>query len=167
MARKKRTSLHRWLFPGIVFHEFSHYLACLLFGVRIKSVKWFGEDEAYVLHAVPKPVPSLFIALAPFLLGNALAFLLLETAQSQLAAFNPLALLFYWFAVSLAFYSFPSDQDGQNAFENVLKSYRTLFSGPTPLPFKLLAGDVLGVKPLLLRFRDQLRAHQRLGVAGA
>ena len=136
--------LHAFLFPGIVFHEFSHYLACLLFGVRVKRVQWFGLDEAFVVHEVPKPLPSVIITLAPFLLGNWLGFLLLETANSLLgagallASFNPLLLLYYWFAVALLYYSFPSDQDGSNAFHNMLSTYKEKIFGPESPAVKLL-----------------------------
>lgn len=130
--------LHAFLFPGIVFHEFSHYLACLLFGVRVKRVQWFGLDEAFVVHEVPKPLPSIIITLAPFLLGNWLGFLLLETANSLLASFNPLLLLYYWFALALLYYSFPSDQDGSNAFHNVLSTYQEKIFGPESPATKLL-----------------------------
>ncbi|MBS3063086.1 MAG: hypothetical protein J4203_04385 [Candidatus Diapherotrites archaeon] len=140
----KPVSLHALFFPGIVFHEFSHYLACLLFGVKVKRVKWFGKEDAYVVHETPQPLASVVITLAPFLLGNWLAYNVLEAATPLLGAggllspSTPLALFYYWFALALLYYSFPSDQDGSNAFYNVLGAYRKGIFGSTPAVVKLL-----------------------------
>ena len=42
--------LFRLFFPGVVFHELSHYIACLAVGVKVQSVKLFGASEAFVEH---------------------------------------------------------------------------------------------------------------------
>jgi len=119
-----KVRLHHIMFPGIIFHEFSHYIACLLFGVRVKKVRWIGVHEAYVVHEQPTAWKALGITIAPFILGNGLAWLLLSAANRMLSSPNPLALVYYWFSISLLFYAFPSEDDAANAFRSFIETFR-------------------------------------------
>ena len=126
------------LFPGVIFHEFSHYVACKLLGIKVMKVKWFSTSEAYVVHAVPNAWKATIITIAPFLLGNAFGIFLFISANDLLASFNPLSILFYWFAISIVYFSFPSDQDAKNAFGSIVGMYKRKLFGSTPLPKKLI-----------------------------
>ncbi len=113
--------LFRLLFPGVIFHELAHYIACIFVGVEVHKVKLFDLKEAYVQHAAPGGRQSIAITLAPFALNNILGLWLLFYAHEFWAAQSILAIPFYWLSVSLIFHSFPSVQDAMNAF-NAVKS---------------------------------------------
>jgi hypothetical protein len=111
------TMLFKLLFPGVVFHELAHYLACVLVGVRVYSVRLFDSREAFVQHASPNAWQSLAITLAPFLLNNLLGVWLVFFANDLLRELNFFALLPYWLSISLVFHSFPSSRDAMNSFD--------------------------------------------------
>lgn len=120
-------------FPGMIFHEFSHMLACFLVGVKVKKVKFFGLNEAYVVHENPDALRSIIITLAPFILGNWIAFYFFTSSFDQLANSNPLGFIFLWLGFSLAHYSFPSFQDAKNTFN----SFKDFYA------FRLIKGNLL------------------------
>jgi len=67
-----------FLTPGIIVHEFSHALACLLTGAKIRKISLFRSDGGYVVHEKPK-IPILgevLISLAPIFGGLAMIFFL-------------------------------------------------------------------------------------------
>jgi len=125
-------------FPGMIFHELSHYIACLLCGVKIHKVKWVGKYEAYVVHDDVGPLQSTIISIAPFFLGNYFAFELILLANHLLTTINPIIILYYWLAISLAYYSFPSDQDAKNAFISLKKHYKKKIFGKSTLTTKII-----------------------------
>ena len=125
-----KISFHWLFFPGMIFHELSHYAACLFLGVNVRKVKLFGVNEAFVVHDRPNAWKSVIIALAPFLLGNFFALIFIAFGFSLLFVLNPFGLVFLWFALSLLFYSFPSLHDSKNAFDSVAGFYsRKIFRG--------------------------------------
>jgi len=111
-------------FPGIVFHELSHVIACGLCGVSVSQVKWFGTDEAYVQHAKPNAWQGLVISIAPFLLGNLIGIALLQSAQNLVSSDVLLSIVLVWLGISLVLYSFPSKQDASNAFSSFTDFYK-------------------------------------------
>lgn len=40
--------------PGVIVHEYSHVLACLLMGARIEKIALFEKTGGYVRHSIPK-----------------------------------------------------------------------------------------------------------------
>ena len=119
----RQNLLHYALFPGMVFHELSHYIACIFCGVKVRKVKFFGTEEAYVAHEQPNAWKSIIITLAPFVLGNFFALLLLNAANEMLSEFNIFVIIYYWFAFALILYSFPSIQDAKNSFSTLINFY--------------------------------------------
>jgi len=111
------------LFIGIIFHEISHLLACLAFGVKVFQVKLLDDNEAFVEHEKPNAWQSVLISLAPFLLGNATSFLLAKNAFALVQGTAVLAAVFFWLSISISYNSFPSAQDAKNAFESVFSFY--------------------------------------------
>lgn len=77
------------ILPGTVVHELSHYLACLLTGVRVQDVALFSPQQdgavGWVVHDKADPLRRNIIALAPFFGGSlavyALMRLLLPASQ--------------------------------------------------------------------------------------
>jgi len=120
-------------FPGMIFHEFSHLIACYLVGVKVKKVKFFGLNEAYVIHENPDALKSIIITIAPFVLGNLIAFYFFTSSFNQLTSSNPIGFIFLWLGFSLAHYSFPSSQDAKNTFN----SFKDFYS------FRLIKGNML------------------------
>lgn len=124
-------------FPGMIWHEFSHVLACLVTGVRIHKVKWFGVDEAFVQHDQPRASAGLVISLAPFVLGNLLGVFFLSQAHELFGFFDFSALVFLWLGISVVIFSFPSLTDAQNTLHAFLDSYKKKIGGATPLVWRL------------------------------
>ena len=114
--------LFKLLFPGVIFHELAHYLACIIFGVKVFSTRLFDLQEAFVQHAKPNAWQAIGISIAPFALNNILAVWMLFLANDFVAASNPVAIILYWLAISFSFHSFPSDTDAMNAFNAAKES---------------------------------------------
>lgn len=112
-------------FPGIVFHELSHYLACVLVGVNVREVKLFDSEEAYVMHDLPKHAwQSVVISIAPFVIGTILGLELLFFALESFSKILLLSALFYWLGFSIVLFSFPSKTDSMNTFNSVTASLK-------------------------------------------
>lgn len=124
--------------PGMVFHEFSHVLGCLITGVKIHKVKWFGTTEAFVKHEKPGAFSGMIISLAPFLLGNILGFWFLQQSFLSFSFKDPLSILFFWFGASIVLFAFPSKEDAENTFEAFTDSYKEKIFGKKPVLVKTL-----------------------------
>ncbi|MCL5411115.1 MAG: M50 family metallopeptidase [Patescibacteria group bacterium] len=64
--------------PGIIVHEFSHALMCLLTGAKVSKISLFEKEGGKVVHSSPK-IPILgqiLISLAPIAFGAGAIFLL-------------------------------------------------------------------------------------------
>ncbi len=61
------------LFPGVVIHEFSHALGCLLSGAKVDEISLFSSKGSYVKHGKPKLplIGSFVISFAPIAGGIA------------------------------------------------------------------------------------------------
>ena len=122
--------LYLLFFPGVILHEFSHYLACALTGVKVFDVKFFGTKEAYVKHEKPGILQSILITIAPFFVSNFVGYLLLSEAHLLLASYFLASVVFYWIGISAVYFSFPSDADAKNSFHAFIAfSKQKLFSG--------------------------------------
>jgi hypothetical protein len=129
--------LHFLFFPGMVFHELSHYFACILCGVKVSKVKLFGSSEAFIEHAKPNAWQAVLITLAPFVFGNIAGFFLFSNAIDLANSLNVLSFVFFWLGFSLALFSFPSKQDAINAFSSFIDFYKESVFGKTGLLEKL------------------------------
>ncbi|MDP4000537.1 MAG: hypothetical protein Q8Q11_03910 [bacterium] len=66
--------------PGVIIHEYSHALACILTGARIRTVRVFDERGGEVIHEPSRlPLGEGLISVAP-ILGAAIATYLLAVA---------------------------------------------------------------------------------------
>jgi hypothetical protein len=76
LARVFAGKLYRYLIaPGVVVHEYSHALACLLVGARIKEVRLFEASGGRVVHEEPKlPFGQGLISTAPVIGAAAVAY---------------------------------------------------------------------------------------------
>lgn len=149
----RQLSLNFLLFPGVILHEFSHYLACVLVGVKVKETKFWGREEAFVCHDQPGAWQSVVITIAPFLLGNILAWGMLSMANELLDSLSLLSLVYFWLSVSLIYFSFPSRHDAKNSFDIFISFYKAkiLEEGPiTSRIFWLISFPALFVPLVVL-----------------
>jgi len=95
------------LFPGVVFHEISHYLMCLIMGVKVKKVKisFYGGS---VEHVVPKSIiESILISIAPCVFAISFSVVLINIFLE-----NPLyELVKFYFVFVMLYVSTPSKAD--------------------------------------------------------
>lgn len=106
--------MFRYLFyPGVIIHEFSHALACLVLRVKISKIS-FGLKESYVKHEQAGPVRMSLIALAPFYLGFVLGFILFWLAKSYYFSNLILFIVLNYLGICILYNSIPSDQDTKN-----------------------------------------------------
>ncbi len=64
--------------PGVIIHEMSHFLACILTGAKVTKVVVFDTSGGSVEHEKPK-IPilgQLLISMAPFIIGSAIIYFL-------------------------------------------------------------------------------------------
>lgn len=109
---KAGINLNYLLFPGLVMHEFAHYLACKLAGIRVYEVRWWSSKGGHVVHDRARGSNGAIISLAPFLLNNILALLFLAAAFGAWAYGNGLvALILFWLGFSFGVYAVPSAHD--------------------------------------------------------
>ncbi|MCD4740782.1 metalloprotease family protein [archaeon] len=113
------------LFPGILFHEFSHFITCIVLGVKVGQVKFTS-----VTHQRTTPWKNFFIAFAPFVLGSAIGAILLWIGhQGMLNLLIPSESeylkigMFYWLGISLVGMCFPSDTDAKSAIRTLFDFY--------------------------------------------
>lgn len=110
--------------PGVMIHEFSHVVFCLLMNVPIYKVCYFrlGNPAGYVEHQRPKGfIQAFFISVGPFILGSILSVIFFWFGIISIkglinqATTIPLlpALLSFWFGLSIALNCFPSDGDAK------------------------------------------------------
>lgn len=101
-------------FPGVVFHELSHYLASKLAGVRVIAYKLWHPKVAWVKsETVIMSFNDVFISFAPLLFGSVVAsILLISLYNSPFLSSDPLLFFFVlWLAVSIALMAPMSKQD--------------------------------------------------------
>ncbi len=83
------------ILPGTIVHEVSHYLACILTGVRVREVRLFSPQKngaiGWVIHDQADMVRRNIIAFAPFV-GGSLAIYGLVRIGLPFGQLDPLAL---------------------------------------------------------------------------
>lgn len=64
--------------PGVIVHEMSHAMGCLLTGAKVSSVNVFKKDGGEVRHLPPRIpiIGQIIISLAPFIVGAIVIYLL-------------------------------------------------------------------------------------------
>jgi hypothetical protein len=99
------------VWPGILAHEYAHYVACYLTGVRVVSPPALQpfEDSAVLEHErVHSFGADLAIAVAPFVGNSLLAFGAFALAGTTVGATRTVCL---WLGVCFAFTALPSVTD--------------------------------------------------------
>lgn len=111
------------LFPGILFHEFSHLLMCVLLSVRIKKVR-VSLDSGFVTHEVPKSIiKSILVGIAPSIFSIAAAYLILNYYLPMQLWMDVIR---YYFVFVILYTSLPSKEDTDfHQYHNIVKKVFT------------------------------------------
>ncbi len=113
-------------FPGLIVHEFAHYIACVLAGVPVYGVVWWSPRGGHVIHRRARGTNAVIISLAPFLINNILAIIFLFQGLADANAGNTLSsLAFFWLGFSLAVYAVPSAHDLNASIDSLHRAWRT------------------------------------------
>ena len=136
--------------PGIIIHEFSHELFCVLSGVKVFKVKYLQlkNPAGYVEHAQPRNfIQAFFISVGPFIFGTLLSFgvflfvLLSFKVNTDITLFKFLQLIIgLWFGFSISMACFPSTGD---AHVLLMEANRHLFHRCNPFAILLYPFVVL------------------------
>ena len=131
------------LFPGVIIHEFSHALGCLLSGAKVDEISLFSSKGSYVKHGKPKLplIGGFIISFAPIAGGIASLWLVakllglaLPRVESALSfdlardlgrfAIDNWELWTFWFfvylTISIVICLVPSKQDISNSAVSAL-----------------------------------------------
>lgn len=108
-----------FLFPGVILHELSHFVFCLLTFAKIRDVKFFSKTGGFVEHQNSK-IPYLgnfLISLAPFLVGStAIYYLVGQLPTNFLEIFSSFRfVIIFYFLISVLITFFPSSKDILNS----------------------------------------------------
>ncbi len=145
------------LAPGVILHEFSHHILCLLSGVRVHQVVYFrmGNPAGFVVHEEPSLYRQIFAIVAgPFFLNSAASVVFLNLALRGWARAEDfpgfaLAALLTWLGISVGLQAIPSRADAGNLFHS--SNWHLLHGNPFALvgyPVALAVYLVQLAKPL-------------------
>ena len=107
--------------PGVIIHEFSHHLFCIIFGAKVLNVCYynFKDSSGYVLHNRPKHLyQDILIATAPFFvnsfLGGLVAYptIINKLSITGFVNFNWTDILRIIISISIGMNAIPSKGDG-------------------------------------------------------
>ncbi|MCK4327055.1 MAG: hypothetical protein KAW41_01110 [Candidatus Diapherotrites archaeon] len=119
------------LFPGVVFHELSHFVMSIFMGSRVTGGRFWGEKEAAITHEEVPGIRGYLISSAPFLFGTLAVILFLYLAKTGTVGLSYRSpwqswfqvLVLYYLALSIAAHCFPSSRDASNAMHNLSSFY--------------------------------------------
>ncbi len=107
--------------PGVIIHEFSHHLFCIIFGAKVINVCYynFKDSSGYVIHNRPKHLyQDILISTAPFFLNSFLGGLLAyptiinKLSITGLVSLNWADILKIIISISIGMHAIPSKGDG-------------------------------------------------------
>lgn len=164
LARIFTGKTYRYLLaPGVIVHEYSHAIACILTGARIKEVRLFDRNGGRVVHEEPRvPGGQGLISVAPVLGAGIVVYLLARLLVPAFVGYGDLEisswqfLLFALLASSVVAVMAPSRQDlkvglGSFAVACVVIGLAALV-GPVADWFHFLGGDLYQGLRYLIRF---------------
>ena len=136
--------------PGVVTHELSHHIFCIIFNAKVIKVCYynFNNSSGYVQHERPKHLyQDVLIAVAPFFLNTFLGGLLAyPTIINKLGALGLISLnwrdiLIMIISISIGMNAIPSKSDALSMWN---------FVGESNMNFLLKIAAKLIIAPLVL-----------------
>ena len=122
--------------PGVIIHEFSHHLFCIIFKAKVIDVCYynFKDSSGYVLHNRPKHLyQDILISTAPFFLNSFLGGLVAyptiinKLSTTGLASLNWHDFLRIIISISIGMNAIPSRGDGLSVWNSVGDSDMNFF----------------------------------------
>ena len=124
---RRRFLYYLFLFPGVVLHELSHWIACHLTGAKITKAVFFSRTGGLIEHSPPRlgMIGNFLISIAPLIGGLGIIALILRFSGISYFAQNSsvhaaLSALGFYLGASVAAAILPSWQDFKNAFFSYL-----------------------------------------------
>ena len=117
--------------PGVIIHELSHHLFCIIFKTKVLEVCYynFNNSSGYVIHNRPKYLyQDILISVAPFfinsILGGLIAYpsIINKLSITGLANVNWQDLLRIMISISIGMKAIPSNQDGRSLWGSIADS---------------------------------------------
>ena len=114
--------------PGVIIHELSHYIFCIIFNAKVLDVCYynFRDSSGYVLHEQPKHLyQNVLISTAPFLINSFIGVLVAyPTIVNKLSNLGLLSLNWQDFvriiiSISIGMNAIPSKGDGLSLWYSV------------------------------------------------
>ena len=114
--------------PGVIIHEFSHHLFCIIFKAKVIDVCYynFKDSSGYVLHHRPKHMyQDVLISTAPFFMnsfvGGLVAYptIINKLSITGLASINWQDFLRIIISISIGMNAIPSKEDGLSVWNSV------------------------------------------------
>ena len=136
--------------PGVVIHELSHHIFCIIFNTKVIKVCYynFTDSSGYVRHERPKYLyQDVLIAIAPFfintLLGGLVAYptIINKVQTLGLLSINWRDILGILISISIGMQAIPSKSDGLSMWN---------FIGESDMNFPLKVIARLIIAPLIL-----------------
>jgi len=119
-------------FPGVIIHEFGHYLFCLLTRVKVRSAIFFQVDmkvAGYVIHEDTNKFSSVFlISIGPLIINTLLCLFIILPVSIPFYVFGERNILIYfymWLGISIGMHAFPSTQDATNLWDKAKVECKT------------------------------------------
>ena len=134
--------MFRFLFyPGVIMHEFSHLIACLLLQVKVSKLS-FGLHESYVKHDTTGPIRMALIALCPFYFGFVIGCTLFYFAKISFASQIVWFFILNYLGICILYNSIPSAQDTKNIFntieDHIKKTWKKSFADKLLIIFTII-----------------------------
>ena len=117
--------------PGVIAHEFSHHVFCIIFNAEVLDVCYynFKESSGYVLHDRPKHLyQNILISIAPFFfnsfLGAVVSYssIIKKLSISGLISLSWQDFLRVIISISIGMNAIPSKSDGLNIWNSIVDS---------------------------------------------
>ena len=115
-------------FPGIVIHETSHMLGCIITGAKVVDVSFFSVKGGFVKHtrSALGYIGEAIISVMPIIIGLGFIWSLLYLLKSDISQINLrwalilTQVFIFYFLISIFLTLTPSVQDIQSAFLGIL-----------------------------------------------
>lgn len=117
ITKRQKRILDNALFPGVLLHEFAHYLVVVMMPTTdVKDVELSRHDDSHVQYEMLKPriYKMVLIAFAPFYINTVVSlYFTYEITQIHLESYKDYLIfpIFYYIAIVTAAKALPSTQD--------------------------------------------------------
>ncbi len=108
-------------FPGIILHELSHAIACVVLGVKITKIQWISKDGGFVVHEHKKSYKTIIISVIPFFLN--IVYSIACALLFNLDVGPLLKVILIWVGASSIFFCLPSKEDVKNVYDSIKETY--------------------------------------------